>query len=207
MGDEALPSIETFRDPLARVVPRPLDIDRAGRMVTESKRQVADSFAVVHDERGVRDPLGPRTPEAWLPQLGIVVKRTDRDDSGRFPGSIDQDVVAVADVLKVPRHSRDAIKPMTVGELVALGRRIMAVGAEERALAKREGYKVRDTFPSAEGKVRDRQAERERTGAYIAALWTHFGHTCPEYGVICEHTTTPITAGQSVSSLPTWAAI
>ena len=74
-----------------------------------------------------------------------------------------------ATLLEAERDENTCRKPMTVGELVALGRRIMAVGAEERARAKREGYKVRDTFPSTEGKVRDRQAERERTGTYIAA--------------------------------------
>lgn len=55
-----------------------------------------------------------------------------------------------------------------MGELVALGRRIMAVGAEERAKAMREGYKVRDTLTSAEVKV-GLEDQRQKRGAYIAA--------------------------------------
>lgn len=59
---------------------------------------------------------------------------------------------------------------MTVGELVALGRRIIAVGAEDRRAAMRDGYKVRDTLPSGEGRVPATKDEiRKRSGVYIAS--------------------------------------
>ncbi len=62
---------------------------------------------------------------------------------------------------------------MTVGELVALGRRIMAVGAEERARAMREGQeRGRENrhagLPSAEGRP-TKEEIRQRSGTYIAA--------------------------------------
>ena len=61
-----------------------------------------------------------------------------------------------------------------VGELVALGRRIMAVGAEERKAAKLEGQRLGGQIrqgtacPSAEGQA-DKEDRRQRSGTYIAA--------------------------------------
>ncbi|MGW9267272.1 hypothetical protein [Gordonia terrae] len=61
---------------------------------------------------------------------------------------------------------------MTVGELVALGRRIMAVGAEEREAAIREGGRVGAAITNGvtSTEVRpDLEEQRQRRRAYIAA--------------------------------------
>lgn len=79
-----------------------------------------------------------------------------------------------ATLLEAERDENTCRKPMTVGELVALGRRIMAVGAEERARARTEGARLGgqlrhgSALPSAEGKA-DKEEIRQRSGTYIAA--------------------------------------
>lgn len=78
-----------------------------------------------------------------------------------------------ATLLEAERDENTCRKPMTVGELVALGRRIMAVGAEERKAAKLEGNRrgaeaTNSGLPSAEGKP-TKEEYRQRSGTYIAA--------------------------------------
>lgn len=73
-----------------------------------------------------------------------------------------------ATLLEAERDENTCRKPMTPGELVALGRRIAAVGAEERKAARAAGLRRGDAAPLSSREDNGSEAPRQR-GDTIAA--------------------------------------